>query len=210
MKNAMILALAGSAGVALGQSTFQIDIDALTAQASGPFSDTFTGELFVFGSAANPDVDGDATILDVVIDGDAQETGGAAPGEFSFEMNIEFSGGDVVSGDLFVSHDEFGSENTYSTTIVPTNDGAILDAGTFFLISALTTNGNWTDPNGTFLGVGVTPWGQDVEGFFAQIDFNPDGNFRDVDSDVDVFLIPAPASVAGLALGFGLLSRRRR
>ncbi len=207
----VILALAGSAGLAMGQDLLQIDIDALSAQASGPFSDTFTGDLLVFGSLANPDIDGDASILDVIIDGNSQNTGGAATDEFSFEMSIFFDGGNVVSGELFVSHDANGSENTYSTALVPTDESAILDAGTFFIISALTTSGNWTDSNGTFLGVNVAPWGQNVDGFFAQINFQPDSNFTDTDTDVDVFMfVPAPGTALGLVVGLGLMGRRRR
>lgn len=208
---AVILALGGSAGLAMGQDLLQIDINALSAQASGPFSETFSGDLLVFGSIANPDLDGDASILDVLIDGNAQNTGGATTGEFSFEMSIVFDDGDVVSGELFVSHDANGSENTYSTALVATGDGAILDTDGIFIISALTTGGNWTDSSGTFLGVDVTPWGQNVDGFFAQIGFSPDANFADLDTDVDVFMfVPAPGTALGLLAGLGLMGRRRR
>ena len=212
MKIASILALAGTAGMAIGQDLLQVDVDALSAEASGAFSDSFDGNLFVFGSVANPDLDNDASILDVLIDGNSQGTGGAAPGAFSFEMAILFAGGDVVSGDLTLSVDGDGSENTYTTELASTVDGAILDiGGGTFIISALTTSGNWSDSNGTFLGVNVTPWGSNVDGFFAQIDFNPNGDNIDLDTDVDVFMfVPAPGTAFGLIAGLGLMGRRRR
>ncbi len=210
-KIASIVALAGTAGMAIAQDVLQVDVDALSAEASGTFSDTFTGDLLVFGSLANPDIDGDASILDVVIDGNSQGTGGAAPGAFSFEMAMTFANGEITAGEISLSADATGSENTYTADLVATNGGAILDAGAFFIVSALTTNGNWTDSNGSFLGVDVTPWGQNVDGFFAQIDFNPNDNNIDLDTDVDVFMfVPAPGTALGLVAGLGLMGRRRR
>eukprot|EP01026_Neomeris_dumetosa_P033530 TRINITY_DN26769_c0_g1_i6.p3 TRINITY_DN26769_c0_g1~~TRINITY_DN26769_c0_g1_i6.p3 ORF type:complete len:159 (-),score=23.04 TRINITY_DN26769_c0_g1_i6:98-574(-) len=155
MKTASILALAGMTGMAIAQEELQVDLDALSATADGPFSESFTGSMFVFGSVANPDLDGDASILDVIIDGDSQGTGGADHLEFSFEMAVSFAGGDITGGEVLLAVDGGGSENTYTAGLMPSVGGAILDFGAGFIISGVTIDGNFADADGTLLGVDI-------------------------------------------------------
>lgn len=211
----MAAVLAGVAGLASANDVLQVDVNGLSARSSGAFSETFTGSLSVFSSVANPDLDGDAEILDVLIDGTNQNTGGAAFGDFSFEMTLTFANGTLNAGFLQVRVDENGSENTYSAMVSPGSGGSILEiAPGQFIIGGLTFDGMFANPAGTFLGVDITPWGsrQPVPGRFSQIEFSPDGRNEDRDTDVDVFvLIPMPgaAGLAGLGLA-GLALRRRR
>jgi len=216
-RNAMIVLgvfmAAGSAAVA--DEVLQIDVNGLTAEVSGDFSETFTGTMSVFNTPAMPDVDGDAEILDVLVDGTAQGTGGAATGAFAFDMALSFSSGMLTGGSITVAVDQGASENSYSASVAPSISGAILDiGGGTFLIGGVTFDGLFADAAGTFLGVDITRWGdiQPVPGSFAQIAFEPNGNNTDADTDVDVFVaIPTPAGAAMAGLGLvGLTTRRRR
>ena len=217
MKKTMAASVVGVLGLTTGtlaDQIFQVDIDALTAEATGAFSETFTGDLHVFNTAADPDANGNAEILDVLINGGAQATGGAVAADFAFDMTISFDGGKITSGSLMVGVDQSSSENAYSASIAPTAGIAILDIGGVFLIGGLTFDGLFDSPAGTFLGVDVTPWGdeQPVPGHFSQIAYEPDGSFIDADTDVDVFIsVPTPAAAGMASLGFlTLLGRRRR
>lgn len=217
MKKTLILAAAASlasAPAVLANDVLQIDVDALTAVASGAFSDTFSGTLHVFNSAADEDINENAEILDVLIDGNAQGTGGAGVGDFSFDMFLTFNAGSITGGTIQVAVDQGGSENTYDASVAATSDGSILDIGGTFLIGGLTFDGTFASPAGTFLGVDISPWGvvQPVPGNFAQIAFNPNQNNIDADTDVDVFIaIPTPAGAAMAGLGLlGVAARRRR
>lgn len=217
MKKTLILAAAASlasAPVVLADDVLQIDVDALSAVASGAFSETFTGSLHVFNTAADEDFNENAEILDVLIDGDAQGTGGAGVDEFSFDMVLNFSGGNITSGTIEVAVDQGGSENTYAADVAATSGGSILDIGGTFLIGGLTFDGLFASPAGTFLGVDISRWGdvQPVPGRFAQIAFEPNGDNIDEDTDVDVFIaIPTPAGAAMAGLGLlGVAARRRR
>ncbi len=217
MRKAAAASLIGVLGLttgALADQVFQVDVDALTAEATGAFSETFTGDLHVFNTAADPDSNGNAEILDVLINGAAQGTGGAGVGDFAFDMSISFTDGKITSGSLHLAVDQAGSENTYTASIGTTSSSAILDIGGIFIIGGLTFDGLFDAPAGTFLGVDVTPWGDEQPdlGSFAQIAFQPDGSFTDADTDVDVFIsVPTPAAAGMASVGFlTLLGRRRR
>jgi len=201
-------------GTASAQELLQIDMNGLGAEFSGQgvFDEDFTGTLHVFNNIGSPDPDGDAFILDLLIDGVAQGTGGASAGEFSFDLIAEFVGGSIVGGSIMVSVDTGGSENTYSSLLLPDGDGSILDigGGTFLIGGAYGGGDHWTDPNGTLLGVDISPWGN-ADGFFNQIELNfAGGGTMDLDTDVDMFfIVPAPGTLALLGMG-GLLATRRR
>lgn len=201
--------------VVVGAQELQIDVDALSAQASGAFSETFTGSLHVFNTAVDPDINGNARILDVLIDGSAQGTGGADAAHFSFDLSITFSGGDITGGSLSVAVDQGGSENTYTASLSTSSGGAILDiGGGTFIIGGLTFDGTFADAAGTFLGVDISNWGsrQPLPGRFSEIAFNPDARGLDRDTDVDVFVtVPLPSGIAMASLGLvAVVARRRR
>ena len=72
-------------------------------------------------------------------------------------------------------------------------------AGQGFRIDGLLTGATFsTDP---FAGVSITPWfsAQPLDGAFLNFSFNPNANGFDMDTDIDIYLIPAPH--AGLVLG---------
>ena len=205
--------VASLCGTAMAQDLLQIDTNAMTTRASGPFSEEFTGSFSVLNTALEPDIDGDAMLLDLLIDGVRQNTGGADGDHFSFMLEIEFVDGDITSGSAMIAHDMSGSENVYTAELVASSGGAILEVGVgTFIIGGMTFNGLWEDALGTFLDVDISPWGlfQPVEGRFADIAFTPDENHLDPDTDVDLFMVvPAPAGVMVFAAA-GLLCRRRR
>ncbi len=201
-------------GAANAQELLQIDMNGLGAEFSGQavFDENFTGTLHVYNNMGSPDPDGDAFILDVLIDGMNQGTGGAMASEFAFDLIAEFVDGSIVGGSIMVSVDGDGSENTYSSVLLPDGDGSILDigGGTFLIGGAYGGGDHWTNPGGTFLGVDISPWGS-ADGFFNQIELNfAGGGTMDLDTDVDMFfIVPAPGSLALLGMG-GLLAVRRR
>ncbi len=209
-----MIAAAGATAGALADNVLQVDVDALSAEASGTFSESFTGDLHVFNTATDADLNGNAEILDVLIDGTAQSTGGAGVGDFAFDMTISFAAGKITDGSLTLAVDQSGSENSYTADIAPTSGVAILDIGGIFLIGGLTFDGLFDAPLGTFLGVDVSTWGsvQPVSGSFSQIAFEPDAGNADADTDVDVFIaVPTPAAAGMASVGFlTLLGRRRR
>ncbi|MCB9846151.1 MAG: PEP-CTERM sorting domain-containing protein [Phycisphaeraceae bacterium] len=211
MRSVVVLAGAASlTGLAQGQTELQVDFDALSAMVSGPMSESFTGSLHVYNTLANPDIDGDASILDVLIDGDSQQTGGASVAGFAFDMMIRFLDGRLTGGELMFSVNQSGTENTYASTILPSPTVSILQiAPNRFILGGLLGEGAWSEGIGTFLGVDINPWATSV-GSFSQIEMNFGANRLDPDTDVDVFLnIPAPSSLALLGLG-GLVATRRR
>ncbi len=196
------------------QELLQIDMNGLGAEYTGQgvFDEDFTGTLHVYNNMGSPDPDGDAFILDVLIDGMSQGTGGALASEFSFELIAEFVNGSIVGGSIMVSVDADGSENTYMSVLLPDGNGSILDigGGTFLIGGAYGGGDRWADPVGTFLGVDISPWGTS-DGFFQQIELNfSGGGTMDLDTDVDMFfIVPAPGSLGLLGLG-GLVAIRRR
>ena len=211
------LAIAGSA---LGDvtQTLQIDTNALTAQASGPMSTSFTGHIDVFnrseqGDQGGGDLDPNARILDLLIDGARQNTGGAATDAFNFNMSLDFIDGNIVEGSIQVGVDANASENIYSTQVVPVDDGSIIEFGGSFLIGGTTFDGEFASPAGSFLDVGVSPWGstQPAQGTFAFLAYEPDGAGFDANADVDVYIVtPTPGTLAMLGTGLLVAARRRR
>ncbi len=191
--------------------TLAVDINALSAQASGPLSEDFTGTIQIFNTPQR--LDGNAEILDLLVDGVRQNTPGALGTEFAFELSLEFDGGSITAGDLIVQVDATGSENSYSTAAVAVQDGSIIDAGGVFSIGGTTVGGAFDDALGTLLGVDVSPWGlaEPADGHFAVIGLDPNGQGFDPDADVDVFVLtPAPATLAVLLATFVAPRRRSR
>lgn len=191
--------------------TLQIDINALSAQASGPLSEDFSGTIQLFNTPQQPDPN--ALIVDLLVDGVRQNTPGADSDQFSFILDLEFDTGSIISGRLLLLVDSNGSENSYIASAVVMQGGSIIDAGGNFSIGGTTVGGVFDDALGTVLGVDISPWGlaAPAVGQFTVIGLDPDGQGFDPNADVDVFVLtPAPAGLSTLAIGLLLASRRRR
>lgn len=204
-------ALTGLASVAGAQQLLQFDINGLTAERDAPFGEDYTGRLHIFNTVILPDPDLDTEIVEVLIDGTSQNTGGASAGEFSFDIVADFVGGSVTGGTFEFRLNATGSENTYSSLLLAADGPSILHigGGTFILGAEFGGGDRWTNPDGTALGVDISPWGS-ADGFYTQIDLSFDG-MTDPDTDVDVFfVVPTPGSLGVLAMGGWLASRRRR
>ncbi len=192
-------------------TTLEIDVNALSAQASGPLSEDFTGTLQLFNTAQNTDAN--AQILDLLIDGARQNTPGASNDEFSLTLDLTFDSGSITDGLLSLQIDQDASENTYIALPLPVTDGSIIDIGGNFAVGGQTFDGTFNDALGTLLGVDISPWGsaEPVEGHFAILGLQPDGQGFDSNADLDIFMVtPAPSGLAALGMGMMLLSRRRR
>ena len=192
-------------------TTLEFDVNALSAQASGPLSEDFTGTIQLFHTPQQPDPN--ARILDVLIDGVRQNTPGAESDEFSLVLDLEFNAGSIIAGQLLVQVDSTGSENSYGASAVAVQGGSIIDAGGVFSIGGLTDGGGFDDALGTFLGVDISAWGlaAPAEGHFAIVGLDPDGVGFDPNADVDVFVLtPAPAGITAIGIGLLMAGRRRR
>ena len=204
--------LGAAAPLAQAEPTkLEIDINALSAQTSGPLSEEFTGTIQLFNTAQN--TDDNAHILDLLIDGVRQNTSGALNNEFSLTLDLTFDSGSITDGLLSLQIDQDASENAYTALPVPTQGGSILDIGGNFAIGGLTFDGTFDDALGTLLGVDISSWGEaePVQGHFAVFGLQPDGQGFDPNADLDIFVLtPAPSGLAVLGMGLMLAGRRRR
>eukprot|EP01026_Neomeris_dumetosa_P040137 TRINITY_DN3313_c0_g1_i4.p1 TRINITY_DN3313_c0_g1~~TRINITY_DN3313_c0_g1_i4.p1 ORF type:complete len:192 (-),score=32.21 TRINITY_DN3313_c0_g1_i4:26-601(-) len=118
LKRAVVVGgVAAIASGTLADNILQFDINGLSAEASGTFSESFTGTLDVFNKAGRLDTDTDARFEEVLINGDGQATGGADHLDFGFDMSITFAAGKITGGSVSVLVDQGGSENTYSASL---------------------------------------------------------------------------------------------
>lgn len=196
----------GAANAAHANSVLQLDINSLTAVASGPFDTGFTGTITLMDDA-------NSTLTDILIDGNAQNIASGQLADFAGVITIVAG---VVTGGNFSVTDINGA--MYSATIVPASGHVGDSAGQTgpFMIDGLTFDGGFANlMNGThFAGVDVSLWAQapSLRGSFLEFKFGPDANGVDTDTDVDIFaVVPAPAP-AGLAFAglTGLAALRRR
>ncbi len=204
-----ILALATLAIPAAAQSQLQIDTNAIVAEASGPLSEDFTGSLVLRHGGGITDPNG--RILDLLIDGARQHTGGTT--DFSYTLSLTFDTGRIITGELRIAVDDDASENVYEAIVSEAVSGSIIEIAGQFMIGGQTEGGTFADPDGTLVGLDISDWGQAAPAFgsFAIIGLDPDGNGFDPDADVDVFILtPTPGALPALGLGLALCSRRRR
>ncbi len=204
-----MLTLAALAIPAVAQSQLQIDTNAIVAEASGPLSEDFTGSLVLSHGGGVTDPDG--RILDLLIDGTRQHTGGTM--DFSYLLSLTFDSGRITGGELRIGVDDTGSENVYEAIVSEAVSGSIIEIAGQFMIGGQTEGGTFADPNGTLIGLDVSDWGNAAPalGSFAIIGLNPDGNGIDPDADVDVFVLtPTPGVLPALGMGLAFCSRRRR
>lgn len=214
-------ALAAVSSAANGGTVVQIDVNSLSAAASGTKFDTsFTGTLSLSKDASS-------NLPAVLRDGVGFGLGFGGPysgSRLAFSAVFSFVGGDITGLGVNVGVDANGDniiDDTYSTSITAGLGNILADAGKpgSFIVAAVTHDGAFN---------GLTFGGVDVSEFFGI--FSP-GNFlsfaidgallnstsrTDSDVDVDIFvhasIIPLPTPVglctAGL-VGICGLGRRR-
>ncbi len=199
------LALLAGAGVASATIELQIDVNALTAAASGPgFDENFTGSVDLSDN-------GNSALAGILIDGVQQAFAGTLN---DFTGTINLNNGDVTGGSFTVAVLESDNVtiNTYSATISSGAGDVNSQAGQGFNIDGLTFQGMFS--SSTFAGVDVSAWfdAQPLTGSFLQFAFNPNMQGVDTQSDIDIFVtVPLPAGGAMAFVGLaGLASVRRR
>ncbi|MCC5787764.1 MAG: PEP-CTERM sorting domain-containing protein [Phycisphaerales bacterium] len=196
--------LAVAAGHASAQSLLQLDVNTLTAQArdaannNSPFGGTNHTGSVAFSANAN------SSLVDIFIDGSAQNI--AAGQLSSFTGVIDLVNGAVTGGSLSI----VASGDTFNADIA-SGIGQVNQAVGFggFFIDGLLANATFS--GSSFAGADVTPFfdAQPLTGSFVSFQFNPNSNGRSNMTDIDIWVVPAPASMALLGLG-GLVAARRR
>lgn len=200
----LVVALAGAASAA---NQLQIDVNALTGQATdaggnaGAFGGlTHTGSILLSG-------DSSSTLAGILFDGANQPI---AAGQFqSFAGTINLVNGGVTGGSLMLA---LVNGDTFNASIIGGVGQVSIQAGQGFSIDGLLTSALFNAS--TFAGVDITPWysEQPLKGSFLNFTFGPDANGTDLNTDIDIFVvIPSPLAggMAGAAL-MGLAARRRR
>lgn len=214
MKPLRTLGIIAAAGVfaaaAQANSVLQLDINSLTATASGAFNATnFTGSVVL-------SMDGNTNLADILINGAAQNIAANQLTNITGQIDIT---ADVVTGGFFTV--VANGVETYMATIVAGSGTVGTSAGQSgpFTIDGLTFNGMFSGLVGNmFAGVDVTKWvGGGLNGSFLEFKFGPSGaGNSDNDADIDIFVtpgvvvpMPAPVGLAGAGL-LGLAAIRRR
>ena len=208
LKTLKIAAAAGMAALgthASAASLMQLDVNTLTAQArDAAGSNSAFGGITHTGSVAfnaNPN----SSLAGLFIDGVNQNI---ASGQLSsFSGVIDLVNGQVAGGSMSMT---LNNSDTFDADIVP-GQGQVTDIVGFggFFIEGLTTNAIFNAS--TFAGANIQEFfdNQPLTGSFVNFQFNPNVNGRSNNTDIDVFAVPAPASMALLGLG-GLVAARRR
>ncbi len=223
------------AGSAFASNELQIDINALLSQvvsaepvaqdmhnsstsASTPASSGVRGGGFGlnFTGTVNISDKAGSSLAGILIDGIGQTVTGTLA-DFVGTINLE--NGDVTGGSFRVDvlESDAVTMNTYTATIVANIGQVEEQAGQGFTINGLTFEGMFSSD--TFAGVDVSLWNDNepLVGSFIEISLDPDDNGLDNDTDVDLFVTPAPVvplpsapALAGVGLVGVLAGARRR
>lgn len=188
-----------SASIALADTAqadvIQLDLNSVTADAGGAFDGVgHSGTLTLVS-------DGDSVLDDIQIGGNSVPFTGVLQ---SLTGSIELGFGEVLGGSLTVSIDD-GSE----FTAVLDAGGQVVDAGGqvgFFVPVSFSTS-SFNGPN--FAGVDVSAYFGNLTGELLLFGYTPDGSGFDGDTNLDVFIVPAPGALALLGVA-GLVGTRRR
>ena len=205
---------AGLSGSALGATVVQLDVNSLTAVASGmnTFNSSYTGTLTL-------SKDSNSALANVLRNGVGSGIGFTGPftgASFGFSATFNFVSGNITGLGLSVT----AGADTY-TALVNSGMGNILpDPGSpgNFIVAASTRDGTFN--NMTFAGVNVS----EFFNFLAPGNFinfkitgtSINGSTRtDTDVDIDIFatteVIPLPNPVGLASVGLvGLVGLRRR
>lgn len=204
---------AGLSGSALGATVVQLDVNSLTAVASGnTFNSSFTGSLTL-------SKDSNSALANVLKNGVGSGLGFTGPfsgASFAFSATFNFTGGSITGLGLSVG----AGADTYTALVNPGAGNILPDPGSpgNFIVAASTRDGTFN---------GLTFAGVDVSEFF---NFLAPGNFinfkvtgtsingasrTDTDVDIDIFatteIIPLPNPVGLASVGLvGLVGLRRR
>lgn len=215
-------AAVGLSGSALAATVVQLDVNSLTATATGgTFNQNFTGTITLAKDA-------NSSLANVLKDGQGVGIGFTGPysgANLSFTAIFNFMNGNITGMGIEIGVDKDGDtvfEDVYTATVNSGMGNILPDAGDpgSWIIAASTRDGMFSNP--TFAGV-------DVSEFFGPLVASP-GNFinfkidgaaingmsrSDNDVDIDIFvntrIIPLPTPVAMASIGLvGLASIRRR
>jgi opacity protein-like surface antigen len=205
---------AGLSGSALAATVVQLDVNSLTATASGvdTFDSTYTGTLTLAK-------DSNSALANVLKNGVGSGIGFTGPfsgASFGFSATFDFVGGAITGLGLSVT----AGADTYTALVNPGVGNILPDPGSpgNFIVAAATRDGTFN---------GLTFAGVDVSEFFS---FLAPGNFinfkitgtsingtsrTDTDVDIDIFatteIIPLPNPVGLASVGLvGLVGLRRR
>ncbi|MCC5787763.1 MAG: PEP-CTERM sorting domain-containing protein [Phycisphaerales bacterium] len=205
LKIAVLAGMAALGAQASAASLLQLDVNVLTAQArdAAGANSAFGGTTHTGSIAfnANPN----SVLNELFIDGSNQNI---ANGQLStFTGVIELVNGQVSGGSLSMT---LNNSDTFNADIVA-GQGQVTDISGFggFFIDGLITSAFFNA--NSFAGVDITTFfdQQPLSGSFVNFQFNPNVNGRSNNTDIDIFVVPAPASMALLGLG-GLVATRRR
>jgi len=185
--------------------SLQIDINSLTAEFSpngGSGFGTNASGFIMLGE------DGDSTLNGIKLDQVDQDFGATTLSFFS--GMIELTNGVVVGGSLDII---LSDGSRYSAFISEGSGRVVSQAGQGFSIDGLSFAGAFFNlVDGTdFGGVDTSGIGEtELPGSFLTFAFDPDGRGVDTNTDIDIWIVPAPTTAAlfGLA-GVGALRRRR-
>ena len=183
--------------------SLQIDVNSLTAEFSpsnGSGFDANASGFLMFGE------DGDSTLNGIKLDGVDQST--TATLSF-FSGMLELTGGTVVGGSLDVI---LSDGSRYSAFVAEGSGRVVSQAGQGYAIDGLTFAGAFFNLIGgtDFGGVDVSGIGvAELPGSFLTFTFGPDGQGVDTDTDIDIWIVPAPTGAALFGLA-GLAAVRRR
>ncbi|HBS30105.1 MAG TPA: hypothetical protein DEB06_11815 [Phycisphaerales bacterium] len=222
MKTSLLLAaglVAGLSGSAMAATEVQLDVNGLTAVASGTtFNASFTGSLTLSGDA-------NSSLQSVLLDGAAAGgfTGPFAGALLSFAATFSFVGGNISGVGIAVGVDTNADtviDDTYTTSVVGGVGNIDADAGVpgAWVVTAKTAGGAFN--SATFAGVNVSDFfNMLLPGNFINFKINGsaiNGSTRtDNDVDIDIFartqIIPLPSAVGLASVGlFGVAGVRRR
>lgn len=213
MRLALITATLGAACAATNaQLVLQMDVNAMTVQALDSLGapTTFGGASHTGAVALGFDP-ANTSLVDIFLRSGA---GGFASQGFNgvltdFLGSVVLSNGFVQGGNIRVTvNGNTADPDIYVASIVPGVGSVKNFIGGGYTIEGLTFNGAFDDP--VFGNVGVGPFmGGNLTGSFLQFNFFPNAAGQAY-ADVDIFVVPAPASGLACLVASAVLARRRR
>ncbi|MFN0131805.1 MAG: PEP-CTERM sorting domain-containing protein [Phycisphaerales bacterium] len=213
MKLTLVVASIGAAcSVANAQLTLQMDVNSMSVQACNalgaptPFAGIGHSGLVSLGfDPAN------TSLLDIFLRaGSGPFVSQGFTGTLTdFDGSIMLNNGTVAGGEVRVTvNGNTADPDIYIASFVPNIGVVSTYIGGGFTIQGLTFEGAFDDA--AFANVSVAPFMDgNLTGSFLQFNFTPDAQGAAY-ADVDVFVVPAPATGVLLLAASGFFARRRR